>query len=70
MEDTFVLQSVLSGRDGLVSLGSLASRAVLVKQLRRALFSLVPDPLQYSLHSLRSGGATAAAFVPSESESR
>jgi integrase len=67
VDDTFVLQSVLSGRDGLLSLGSPASRAVLVKQLRCALFSLVPDPLQYSLHSLRSGGATAAACVPSVS---
>jgi hypothetical protein len=67
VDDTFVLHSVLVGRDGILSLGSLASRVVLVKQLRCTLFSLVPDPLQYTLHSLRSGGATAAACVPSVS---
>ena len=39
----------------------------MVLQLRRALVSLVLDPLQYSLHSLRSGGATAAAAVSSVS---
>lgn len=66
-DDCFVLQSVLVGRDGCLSLGRQASRDVMVNQLRRALFSIVPDPLQYSLHSLRSGGATSAASVPSVS---
>ena len=66
-KDVFVLQSVVVGRDGVLSLGRQASRAVLVDQLRRALSSLVSDPLQYSLHSLRSGGATTAARFSSVS---
>jgi hypothetical protein len=65
VDDTFVLQSVLVGQDGVHSLGSLASRDVLVKQLRCALFPLVTDTSKYTLHSLRSGGASAAASVPS-----
>lgn len=66
-DDSFVLQSVVVGRDGALCLGRQASRAVLVNQLRRALVPLVPDPSLYSLHSLRSGGATSAASVPSVS---
>jgi hypothetical protein len=66
-DDSLVLLAVRVGRDGVISLGRQASREVMVLQLRRALVSLVSDPLQYSLHSLRSGGATAAAAVPSVS---
>ena len=62
-DDYFVLQLVLVSRDGCLS--RQASREVMVNQLRRALFSLVTDPLQYPLHSLRSGGATSAASSPS-----
>jgi len=39
---------------------------VLVRQLRRALVYLLPDPLQYSLHSLRAGGAVAVPFLSRE----
>ena len=64
-EESFVLQSVTVGRDGALGLGRQASRAVSLAQLRRGLVSLVSDPAQYSLHSLRSGGATSAAAVSS-----
>jgi hypothetical protein len=38
----------------------------MVSQLRRALVSVVPKPAMFSLHSLRSGGATCAAAVSRE----
>ena len=60
-EETYVLQSVIQGRDGQRALGRVASRAVLSGQLRRALHGLVGDPARYSLHSFRAGGATTAA---------
>jgi len=63
-KDSLVLLSVVVGRDGVLCLGRQASRAVMARQLRRAFVFSVPDPLQYSLHSLRAGGATSAAAVP------
>jgi len=65
IEDSLVLLSIVVARDRVLSLGRQASRAVMFRQLPRALVSLVPDLLQYSLHSLRAGGATSAAAVPS-----
>jgi integrase len=65
-DESLVLQSIIVCKNGALKLGNQASREVLVNQLRRALHSLVPDVCEYSLHSLRSGGATAAAGVPRE----
>lgn len=61
------MQSVSVGRDERLMLGRVASRAVLVAQLRRALQGVVADPTQYSLHSFRAGGATSAASASSVS---
>jgi hypothetical protein len=48
---TLVLQSVSTNSDSSLILGRVASLAVMVAQLRRALHSLAVDPKQYSLHS-------------------
>lgn len=66
-EQSFVLQSIIQSRDGRPVLGRIASRAVLVAQLRRALQDTGVEPGQFTLHSLRAGGATAAAAVSSVS---
>jgi hypothetical protein len=57
----YVLTGLQRTPAGLRTTGRRATNKLLTQQLRDALTPLVDDVTKYSLHSFRSGGATAAA---------